>query len=383
MSIMKKLNFKIDLSDQKTRNILIWSGIGLVLVVLTVFTLRSGDGTSMTAVPAGTEYLLPEEVPLALVDEPKDDAELIRMRQQREESEMREAMRREAENKTLDDDHSSVSSFEAPSSKPQPQPQSDPIGQLLQQRYQEAQAEQKASTSSSELSAEQKYRLEMYRMGLDPDTGRPLSESAKDAAEAQDDQKEAEAEEPAAPKVIRRTGGVSSLRDNTTTGVTDMNGDDEFITEDETRPVKVMFAKDGKVRSGDRVTLRLLEDLVCDGVLIPANTHLFATCSISQRFDLSVASIDINGTIYPLNYEAYDNDGQKGLYFPSTQSSETGKRAGDELGTIASSALSSELTGISGNVARSGISLLRSNKSDKVELTAGYTFYIVKRQSGR
>lgn len=376
---MAKFNIddiKKAMADPKRRNPLIWFVVGVLVFLTLIFTVSSGGEKEPVETPVETNFNLPDSVPMALADEPGNDIDLIQKRIKEEE----EAARREAEEQAK---RQNSPDYREPSASQSQQPPQDPIAAALERRFaQAAEAQQQVSEpvktagSPTELSAEQKYRLEMYKMGLDPDTGRPLSESAQaDSAATEEPVQEA-------PKAVRRSGGVSSLRDQSKTGVTDMNGDDEFIYEDGTKPIKVMFAKDGKVRSGERVTLRLLEDLLVDGLLIPANTHLFATCSIGQRFDITVASIDINGNIYTLNYEAYDNDGLKGLYFPSTQSSEQGKRAIDEAGQIAQSAVGSSLTGISGQVARSGISLARGNKSDKVEVTAGYTFYIIRKENG-
>ena len=373
-------DIKKALADPKRRNPLIWFVVGVLVFLTIIFTISSGGEKEPVETPVETNFNLPDSVPMALADEPGNDIDLIQQRLKEEEDAARREAEEQAKRRSNPDYQDNASDRQSSQSQ---QPPQDPVAAALEQRFaQAAEAQRQAAEPSkpagspTELTADQKYRLEMYRMGLDPDTGRPLSESAQADSAA--------TEEPAqeAPKAVRRSGGVSSLRDQSKTGVTDMNGDDEFIYEDGTKPIKVMFAKDGKVRSGERVTLRLLEDLLVDGLLIPANTHLFATCSIGQRFDITVASIDINGKIYTLNYEAYDNDGLKGLYYPSTQSSEQGKRAIDEAGQIAQTAVSSSLTGISGQVARSGITLARGNKSDKVEVTAGYTFYIVRKESG-
>ena len=69
-----------------------------------------------------------------------------------------------------------------------------------------------------------------------------------------------------------------------------------------------MFVRDQKLVNGQRVTLRLLEDLTVDGVSIPANTHLSAICKISDRLELSVRSLELGGRIVPLFLEAYDGD---------------------------------------------------------------------------
>ena len=58
------------------------------------------------------------------------------------------------------------------------------------------------------------------------------------------------------------------------------------------RPFRCMFVKDQKLKSGQRVTLRLLEDYNTDGIRIPANTHLAAICKIGDRLELQVRSLD-------------------------------------------------------------------------------------------
>ena len=80
------------------------------------------------------------------------------------------------------------------------------------------------------------------------------------------------------------------------------------------RPFKCMFVRDQKITSGQRVTLRLLEDYNQDGVRIPANTHLAAICKIGDRLELQVRSLEMNGRIIPLALDAYDTDGMQGIY---------------------------------------------------------------------
>ena len=96
------------------------------------------------------------------------------------------------------------------------------------------------------------------------------------------------------------------------------------------RPFKCMFVRDQKLTSGQRVTLRLLEDYVEGGVRIPANTHLAAICKIGDRLELQVRSLEINGRIIPLALDAYDTDGLQGIYCPETSASKGAKQAGND-----------------------------------------------------
>jgi len=93
------------------------------------------------------------------------------------------------------------------------------------------------------------------------------------------------------------------------------------------RPFKCMFVRDQKITSGQRVTLRLLEDYNQDGVRIPANTHLAAICKIGDRLELQVRSLEMNGRIIPLALDAYDTDGLQGIYCPETSSQKNSRTA--------------------------------------------------------
>ena len=91
-------------------------------------------------------------------------------------------------------------------------------------------------------------------------------------------------------------------------------------------PFRCMFVLDQKLTSGQRVTLRLLEDYNQDGVRIPANTHLAAICKIGDRLELQVRSLEMNGRIIPLALDAYDTDGLQGIYCPETSAGKNAKK---------------------------------------------------------
>jgi len=177
---------------------------------------------------------------------------------------------------------------------------------------------------------------------------------------------------------VRRSGGVSSFGASGTE-LSNLGEQDEFVTDDPSHPFRAKFAYDEKVSSGQRVTIRLCEDMVVDGVLIPVNTHLFATCTVGERLKLNISSIDINGKIYTLNYTAYDNDGAEGLYCPQSDGGKVAKEIAEGASQVAQSAISSAITGYPGQLFQSGATAVRS-KSGKVtvSVTAGYTFYLMK-----
>ena len=128
------------------------------------------------------------------------------------------------------------------------------------------------------------------------------------------------------------------------------------------------------------VSVRLLEDMVVGGTLIPKNTHLMAMCAISERLNLTVSSVEMNSKIYQLGYEAYDTDGGKGIYCPDL--------GGDTRRSIRSRGFSAIGQVIGGRMARlaseavqTGVSVAQSKSGEvTVSVPSGYRFFIVRKQ---
>lgn len=195
-----------------------------------------------------------------------------------------------------------------------------------------------------------------------------------DAEEPQD------APEPARPAQVRRSGGISSLDDwGSVDGISGLDSEDQYVTIDAGAPVRVMFVKDQKVTSGQRVTLRLLDDIAAEGVLIPRNTHLSAQCSIGERLELKVNNIEINGRILGLGYTAFDNDGNEGLYCPESKEKRAAQKTQDQGLSLGASLLGSAVSGVASNIVSAGTSMVQGAGGTRTaHLSAGYTFYLLK-----
>ena len=182
----------------------------------------------------------------------------------------------------------------------------------------------------------------------------------------------------------RRSGGIMSLEDGDQDGISSVDGDDQYVIIDENRPVKVMFVRDQKVSSGERVSLRLLEDIAADNILIPKNTHLSAQCNIGERLKLTVSNIEINGRILELGYTAFDNDGSEGLYCPETNSRKAAKQAESQASAIGSALSGMYLPGFAGQIVNAGSQIVKSAGSGSgaskvtAQVKSGYTFYLLK-----
>lgn len=145
------------------------------------------------------------------------------------------------------------------------------------------------------------------------------------------------------------------------------------------RPFRCMFVKDQKLKSGQRVTLRLLEDYNADGIRIPANTHLAAICKVGDRLELQVRSLEMNGRIIPLALDAYDTDGLQGIYCPETSASKGAKQAGNDAISTAGTTFGGLVGDLASTVIRTGASIARSASGEvSVSVVSGYEFYLVK-----
>lgn len=144
------------------------------------------------------------------------------------------------------------------------------------------------------------------------------------------------------------------------------------------RPFECMFVREEKIRNGSRVSVRLLEDLAIGGTLIPRNTHLQAICRIGERLEMSITSIRVGSRIYSISYEAYDNDGYKGIYCPDINQ-ENRRQATSSGLSLFNSLIGSRVGRIASEAVRTGVSIAE-NKSGEVTVSVpmGYRFFLVQ-----
>lgn len=194
---------------------------------------------------------------------------------------------------------------------------------------------------------------------------------------------EAAPEPPATPArvQVKRSGAISSLDEDVIqdvgNGFSTLDGDDMWIQGETGKPYRCMFTRDEKVSSGQRISLRLLEDLVINGVHVPQNTHLQGVCKISDRMEVSITSLDMGGRILSFHFEAYDTDGGKGIY--CSDLSQTKKEITNQGISTALNGLNSRLGSAARDAATLGASIVRSKSGEiSVNVPAGYTFYIVE-----
>ena len=208
---------------------------------------------------------------------------------------------------------------------------------------------------------------------------RMTSEETGEVTQEETDLSEEEkSEEPPRPVVTRQSSSISTLDDDfSSSGMSSLDDEGSLTISSESQPFKCMFAKESRVKNGQRVSVILLEDIMVGGIPVPKNSHLMARCQLSDRLELEFENIEIGGRILHLGYEAYDVDGSKGIYCPDV--SGTGKQVRSRGSNIISSALTGRLGRIAGEVVSTGVSIAQNAGGEiTVSVPAGYTFYIVK-----
>ena len=153
------------------------------------------------------------------------------------------------------------------------------------------------------------------------------------------------------------------------------------------KPVKATFLKNEKLVNGNRVIMRLMQDMtLADGTVIPANTHITGTVSIGRRMKINVTVLHYGGRMFPVDISVYDNDGTEGIYCPLVEESNSAKKKAKKVaGDVVQSAGSLAGTLITGNpfigsMATSGLrsatSSIGSDGSVSVNVSSGYEFYV-------
>ncbi|MFP5438866.1 MAG: conjugative transposon protein TraM [Bacteroidia bacterium] len=174
---------------------------------------------------------------------------------------------------------------------------------------------------------------------------------------------------------------------------TEFNGFQTPTTPDETgipaSSIKACVHQTGKITADSNVQLRLVQDARIGETTLPSGFILIAVAKFQQsRLQLQVVSIEVDGSILPVNLTVYDLDGQQGLnvpYAPEVSAvngtlANMGNTAGSSF-TINRSAGQQLVADASRGVIQ-GVSGYFSKKvrAQKVTLKAGHQVYLVSKK---
>lgn len=145
--------------------------------------------------------------------------------------------------------------------------------------------------------------------------------------------------------------------------------------------ISAVVAGNQSVIDGESVRLRTTEPMWVGNRLIPRNTTIVGSARVQgERLEIEVSSIECQGSIYDVELQVYDSDGQEGINIPGNMESDALHEIGANMGsTMGSSINISTNMGaqIASDVGRgliNGVSqyLTKKMRTVKVHLKAGY-----------
>lgn len=155
-----------------------------------------------------------------------------------------------------------------------------------------------------------------------------------------------------------------------------------------TTPSKATFFKTESLLDGQRVVMRLMQDLkLPNGKVVPANTHVSGICSTGKRLKIKVNTVQYGGNIYYVDMCVYDNDGIEGIYCPVTEQKQS-RKARKSLGRQLVNDVASTAAGLfstsplAARMAQTNINTMSQiafeDGSVAVNIVSGYEFYIAE-----
>ncbi len=145
--------------------------------------------------------------------------------------------------------------------------------------------------------------------------------------------------------------------------------------------IAAVVAGNQSVIDGESVKLRTTEPMWIGNRLIPRNTTITGSGRVQgERLEIEITSIECEGSIYDVELQVFDSDGQEGINIPQSMESDALHEIGANMGsTMGSSINISTNTGaqIASDVGRgliNGVSqyLTKKMRTVKVHLKAGY-----------
>lgn len=145
--------------------------------------------------------------------------------------------------------------------------------------------------------------------------------------------------------------------------------------------IAAVVANNQSVTDGESVKLRTTEPMWVGSRLIPRNTVIVGSARVQgERLEIEISSIECEGSIYDVELQVFDSDGQEGINIPNSMESDALHEIGANMGsTMGSSINISTNTGaqIASEVGRgliNGVSqyLNKKLRTVKVHLKAGY-----------
>ncbi|MEZ0183402.1 conjugative transposon protein TraM [Flavobacterium oncorhynchi] len=143
--------------------------------------------------------------------------------------------------------------------------------------------------------------------------------------------------------------------------------DQEEVSFEEQNAIEAVIHETQTIVNGSTIKLRLSNDVLIQGKLIPRNSFLFGIASLQgERLEVKISNIKYANSIFPVELSVFDMDGIKGIFIPGAISRDVSKASADRsIQTLGVSGLD-DSWGV--QAAGMGIEAAKSFMSKKVKL---------------
>ena len=145
--------------------------------------------------------------------------------------------------------------------------------------------------------------------------------------------------------------------------------------------IAAVIAGDQSVTNGQTVKIRTVEPMWIGNRLVPRNTTIVGEARLQgERLEVGITSVECEGSVYEVELQVYDSDGQEGINIPNSMESDALHEIGANMGSTMGSSINISTDAgaqIASDVGRgliNGVSqyLTKKMRTVKVHLKAGY-----------
>ena len=145
--------------------------------------------------------------------------------------------------------------------------------------------------------------------------------------------------------------------------------------------ISAVVANDQTIANGQPVRLRLTEPMWVGNRLVPRNTIITGECRLQgERLEIEISSVESEGSVYEVELQVFDSDGQEGINIPNSMEADALKEIGANMGSTVGSSINistnagAQIVSDVGRGILNGVSsyLTKKVREVKVHLKAGY-----------
>lgn len=145
--------------------------------------------------------------------------------------------------------------------------------------------------------------------------------------------------------------------------------------------ISAVIANDQTIANGQPVRLRLTEPMWVGNRLVPRNTIITGESRLQgERLEIEISSVESEGSVYEVELQVFDYDGQEGINIPNSMESDALKEIGANMGSTVGSSINistnagAQIVSDVGRGILNGVSsyLTKKVREVKVHLKAGY-----------